>query len=68
MIEGETGCPLPLDEVTSPINTPETEAAEKKVREGVGRQGSLKVIIGLNFQKVNGGLLGKQQVPKLALK
>lgn len=68
MVEGETGCPLPLDKVTSPTNIAETEAAVKKVREGVVREGSLKVMIGLNFQKVNGGLLGKQQVSKLALK
>ena len=41
---------------------------EKNVREGVVREGSLKVIIGLNFQRVNRILISKQQIYKLTLK
>lgn len=59
--------PLPPDKVTSPINIPVTEVAERKVREGIVREGSLKVIMGLSFQRVNGGLLGQQLISELAL-
>ena len=37
------------------------------MREGVVREGSLKVIMGLSFQRVNGGLLGQQLISQLAL-
>lgn len=59
--------PLPPDKVTSSVNIPVTEVAERKVREAIVREGSLKVIMGLSFQRVNGGLLGQQLISELAL-
>ena len=47
---------------------PRNRGREKNVREGVVREGSLKVIIGLNFQRVNRILISKQQIYKLTLK
>ena len=65
-IDGETGCPSP-HKVTPHISIQGKEAAEERVREEIVKKAFSKVIMGLNLQRVNRSLPGKQHISKLAL-